>query len=85
MYKHTLYNKKEALSETGGGYLKMLSEQLQKYEDVSVEAGSVDQARLALFADQMGVDLGKTPEEERRSLLRLPGRSKFIRLFKKRK
>ena len=78
-------HKKEALTETGGGYLKMLNEHWQKYEAVSVEAGSVDQAKLTLLADQIGVDLGKAPEDEKRSLLNLLSRSKFVRLFKKRK
>jgi hypothetical protein len=76
---------KEAIAETGGGYLKTLGEQLGKYQAVSEETGSAEQAKLALLADQMGVDLRKTSEEERRSLLKLLGRSKFLRFFKKRK
>ena len=68
-----------------GGYLKKLSEQLQKYEAVSEETGSVEQAKLALLADQVGVDLNKAHEDEKRSLLKLLSCSKFIRFFKKRK
>ena len=78
-------HKKEALAETVGGYLKKLSEQLQKYEAVSEETGSVEQAKLTLLADQVGIDLNKAHEDEKRSLLNLLSRSKFIRFFKKRK
>lgn len=78
-------HKKEALAETGGGYLKILSEQLAKFENVKAETGSAEEAKLALLADQMGVNLKKAPEDEKRSLLNMFKRSKFAQFFKKRK
>jgi transcriptional regulator with XRE-family HTH domain len=76
---------KEAQAETGGGYLKTLHEQIQKFQTVKDETGSVEQAKLALLADQIGVDLKKAPDEEKRSLLNLIKRSKFAQFIKKRK
>lgn len=76
---------KEAQAETGGGYLNMLSEQLSKFQNTKDETGSAEEAKLALLADQIGVDLKKAPEDEKRSLLNLFSRSKFARLFKRRK
>jgi transcriptional regulator with XRE-family HTH domain len=78
-------HKKEALAETCGGYLNTLSDQLRKYETVLEETGSAEEAKLAILADQLGVKLNKAPEDEKRSLLSLLGRSKFIQFLKKRK
>jgi transcriptional regulator with XRE-family HTH domain len=78
-------HKKEALAETGGGYLKMLNEQLQKYQSVKEETGSAEEAKLSILAEQMGVDLKKATADEKQSLLKLFSRSKFARFFKKRK
>jgi len=76
---------KEAQVETGGGYLKTLQEQLEKFQSVKDETGSMEEAKLALLADQLGVDMKKAPEEEKRSLLNLFKRSKFAQFLKRRK
>jgi len=76
---------KEAVAETGGGFLKMFNKQLSKYEDTKEETGSSEEAKLAVFADQMGVDLKKAPEDEKQTLLNIFKRSKFAQFFKKRK
>ena len=78
-------HEKESSSETGGGYLNMLHEQLQKFQSVKDETGSTEEAKLAMLADQMGVDLKKVPEDERQSLRNMFTRSKFKSFFKKRK
>ena len=78
-------NKKETQSESGKGYLESLSKQLEKYQAVKDETGSAEQAKLALLADQIGVDLKKAPEDEKRSVLNFLSRSKFTRFFRKRK
>jgi transcriptional regulator with XRE-family HTH domain len=78
-------HKKEALAETGGGFLKTLGEQIKKYQAVKDETGSAEQAKLAILADQMGVDAKKATEEERRTMMNFLSRSKFISFFKKRK
>ena len=78
-------HKKEALAETGGGYLKMLNSQLQNFQSAQESTDSTEEAKLRLLADQMGVDLKKVPENEKRSLLNMFSRSKFKSFFKKRK
>ena len=65
--------------------MNTLTEQLRKYEAVSEETGSAEQAKLALLADQLGVDMSKATDGERRSLLNLLSRSKFVSFFKRRK
>ncbi|MCL2774215.1 MAG: helix-turn-helix domain-containing protein [Oscillospiraceae bacterium] len=83
----SLYNEhaKETKSEAGAGFLKMFNKQLSKYEETKDETGNTEQAKLALLAEQLGIDLKKAPEEEKRSLLNLFKRSKFAQFFKKRK
>jgi len=44
-----------------------------------------EEAKLAVLADQIGVDMKKAPEEEKRSLLNFFKRSKFAQFIKKRK
>jgi len=79
-------HKKETQTEAnGGGLLKMFTKQLNKYEDTEEETGNTEEAKLAVLADQMGVDLKKAPEEEKRSLLSLLKRSKFTQFLKRRK
>lgn len=78
-------HKKEALSTTGQGYIKNLMTQVQKYKDIEKETGSAEQAKLALLADQMRVNLKKTTAEERQSMLGFLSKSRLARLFRKRK
>lgn len=79
-------HRKETQAEADGvGVLNTFTKQLSKYEDTKEETGSSEEAKLALLADQMGVDLKKAPEEEKRSLLSLFGRSKFASFLRKRK
>ena len=79
-------HKKETQAEAvGSGFLKMFNKQLSKYEDTKAETGSTEEAKLAVFADQMGVDLKKAPEDEKQTLLNIFKRSKFAQFFKKRK
>jgi transcriptional regulator with XRE-family HTH domain len=78
-------HKKEAQAENGQGYLNSLHKQLERYRDTKDETGSTEQAKLAVFADQMGVDVKKATDEERKTMLSFFGRSKFVRLFRKRK
>ena len=78
-------NAKETQDETGGVLLKMFGDQLDTYEKTKEKTGSTEEAKLAVLADQMGVDLKKAPEEEKRSLLNFFKRSKFFSFIKKRK
>jgi transcriptional regulator with XRE-family HTH domain len=71
--------------ETESVIVKMFGDQLDKYEDTLEKTGSAEEAKLAVLADQMGVDYKKTPDTEKQSLLSMFGRSKFARFFKKRK
>ena len=63
----------------------MFNKQLSKYEDTKAETGSSEEAKFAVFTDQMGVNLKKAPEEENQMLLNILKRSKFTQFFKKRK
>jgi len=82
-----LYEKheKETLSGEGQGFIKNLMAQVQKYKDVKEATGSAEQAKLAILADQMRVNLKKTTTEERHSMLSFLSKSKIARLFKRRK
>jgi len=71
--------------ETDGVIVEILKEQLDKYEDTLEKTGSEEEAKLAVLADQIGVDYKKIPDGEKQSLLSMFGRSKFARFFKKRK
>ena len=83
----SLYNahQKEALAETGKGYLKSIYQQVKKYREIKAETGSAEQAKLAILADQMGVSMKKATDEEKKTMLSFISRSKFTQLFKKRK
>ena len=79
-------HKKETQAEAdGGGLLKMFNKQLSKYEDTKEETGSSEEAKLAVAADQWGVDMKKTTEEEKKTMLSFFSRSKFAQFIKKRK
>ena len=56
-------------------------EQLQKFQATEEETGSTEETKLALLADQIGVDLKKSTDDEKRSLLNMFSRSKFTRFF----
>ena len=71
--------------ETESPIEKIFNDQLDKYEDTLEKTGSAEEAKLAVLADQMGVDYKKMPDTEKQSLLSMFGRSKFARFFKKRK
>ncbi|MCL2284766.1 MAG: helix-turn-helix domain-containing protein [Firmicutes bacterium] len=71
--------------ESAGAIEKMFDSQLDKYEKVKEKTGSEAEVKLAVLADNIGVDIEKAPAEEKQSLLNLLGRSKFAQLFKKRK
>jgi transcriptional regulator with XRE-family HTH domain len=75
---------KEAVSETGGGYIKKMTEQIQKF-DKDKDKDGAEQAKLNLLADQLGADLSKSTEDEKVSLLNIFKRSKFKQFLKKRK
>ena len=78
-------HKKEAMTENGQGYINALQEQLERYRALKDETDSVEQAKLTIFAEQMGVNVKKATEEEKRTMLSFFGRSKFAQLFAKRK
>jgi len=82
----SIYDKqhKKGQSEAGIGYIESLSKQVEKYEDVKNKTGSAEQAKLEILADQMGVDLKATPDNERKSVLSFLGRSIFKRGRKRR-
>ena len=63
----------------------MFNKQLTKYEDTNEETGSSEEAKLAVAADQWGVDMKKVTADEKRSLLNFFSRSKFAQFIKKRK
>lgn len=77
--------KKEAQAENGPGYLKSLAEQVKKYQAIKEETGNAEQAKLAILADQMGVNIKKTTDEEKKTMLSFFSRSKFAQFFKRRK
>lgn len=79
------HTKETQADANGMGLLKMFSKQLTKYEDTKEETGSTEEAKVAVLADQMGVDMKKATAEEKQSLLNLFKRSKFWQFFKKRK
>ena len=79
------HRKETQVEAEGSGLLKMFTKHLTKYEDTEEETGNTEEAKLAVLADQMGVDLKKAPEEEKRSLLSLFKRSKFVQFLKRRK
>jgi len=76
---------KEATDPTGDLLVQLLGGQIKKYEETKSKTGSEAEAKLAVLADQMGVDLKKSNESEKQSLLNLLGRSKWTQFFKKRK
>lgn len=78
-------HRKEAQAENGQGYLKSFFEQVGKYQAIKDETGNAEQAKLAIFADQMGVNVKKATVEEKKTMLSFFSRSKFTKLFKKRK
>lgn len=78
-------HKKEAEAETGGGYIKSLMEQMEKIQSAQTETGVAEDAKLALLADQLGVNMSKSTDDEKRSLLSFLGRSKFAQFIKRRK
>jgi len=58
----TLYeaHKKETQIEANGGsLLQIFTEQLSKYEDTNEETGSIEEAKLAVLAAQMGINIEK--------------------------
>jgi len=78
-------HKKESQSEVNNGYINTLGEQVQKYQDVKDETNSAEQAKLAILADQLGVDLKKTSKDEKQSMLGFLSRSRFVKFIKRRK
>ena len=78
-------HQKEAQSENGQGYLKSIFEQVQKYQAVKNETGSAEETKLAILADEWGVNMNKATDEEKKTMLSFLSRSKFARLFRKRK
>ena len=79
-------HKKETQSEAdGSGLLQIFTNQLSTFEETNEKTGNTEEAKLAVLVDQMGVDLKKAPEEEKRSLLSLLKRSKFVQFLKRRK
>ena len=69
---------------SAGAIEKMFESQIDKYEKVKEKTGSEAEAKLAVLADQIGVDIERAPAEEKQSLLSLLGRSKWVQFFKKR-
>ena len=59
--------------------------QVEKFQSVQSETESTEEAKLALLADQLGVNMKKSTAEEKRSLLSFLGRSKFAQFIKRRK
>jgi transcriptional regulator with XRE-family HTH domain len=83
----TLYTEhaKESQAKAGTGLIETFLKQLSLFQNKKAETGSTEEAKLALLADQMGVDLKKATDEEKQSLLKLLSRSKFTKLFRRRK
>ena len=81
---HTAHTQPEE-DESVGAIEKMFESQIDKYEKVKEKTGSEAEAKLAVLADQIGVDIEKAPAEEKQSLLNLLGRSKWVQFFKKQK
>ena len=72
-------------AETNGAFIETFKEQLDKYEDTLEKTGSAEEAKLAVLADQMGVDMKKATAEEKQAVKDFMGKSKWTRFFKKRK
>ena len=78
-------HKKAAQSPEGEGYIKQFVGQVEKYQAIEENTGSAEQAKLEIFADQMGVNMKKATEGEKKSMLSFLSRSKFAQFLKKRK
>ena len=79
-------HKKEALpSKAGQNYYAELQNQWQTFQSTKDETDSTEQAKIAVLADQIGVDMKKATEEEKKSLHSFFKRSKFKRFIRKRK
>ena len=68
-------NKKDTVINADKGFLSIIKEQLQTYRKVKDETGSAEQAKLALLADRMGVNIAKTTETEKQTMLSFLSRS----------
>ena len=79
------HKKETQVEANGSSLLKIFTEQLSKYEDTNEKTGSIEEAKLAVLADQMGINIEKAPEEEKKALHNLFKRSKFKRFIRKRK
>ena len=79
------HKKETQIEANGGNLLKIFTEQLSKYEDTNEETGSIEEAKIAVLADQMGINIEKAPEEEKKALHNLFKRSKFKQFIRKRK
>lgn len=78
-------HEKEALSDTGQGFIENLMGQIQKFDSIVEETGSMEHARLEILADQMHVDLKRTTTEEQNAMLSFLDKSKMVRRYRKRK
>jgi hypothetical protein len=58
---------------------------MQKIDDAGNDSDKADQLKLDVMADQLGVDLKKTTDEEKRSLLSFLNKSIFGLVFKRRR
>ncbi len=63
----------------------MFEKHLDIFQSTKEETGSSEEAKLATIAEQWGINLKKTTGEEKLSILSFLSRSKFARLFRKRK
>ena len=80
-----MHKKEVEVSGTAKGQIQTIMEQIQKYKSVKAATGSREEAKLAVLADQMGVDLSKATEEEKQAMKDFLGRSIWKRFFRKRK
>ena len=80
---HAAHNKPK--DESGGMLVEMLGERIDKYEKVKAKTGSDAEAKLAVLADQMGIDISKATEEQKQAVKDFMGQSKWRNPFRRKR
>jgi transcriptional regulator with XRE-family HTH domain len=78
-------HEKIAQSETAGESMRLLNDPLRAFEIVKKKTGSVEQATVALWAVQLGIDYASIPNDERSAVYKFLSRSKYAPKQMKRK
>ena len=76
-------NQKTVQSEAESSPAQTVGKQLVKFNQIKKRTGSAEQAVLSLWADQLGIDLDKIPDAERKIIIKFLSRSKYSQQYKK--